>query len=211
MVWLCLLAILLITAESALVIRFPALLRNFRYQSFCLALLTLLAAYREGSLTLYLIALLLFSLKVLLIPHLFEVLIKRIGTSDQLGLFLNARVSLLLVVILGLISWSFASSAISALNYQTQLTLGTACFVVLTGVFLMVTRIKALAQVIGLLITENGVFLAATVIPGGMPFFVEIALFFDILVSVMILGLFIYRINAIFTHIDVSKLSGLRG
>jgi hydrogenase-4 component E len=81
----------------------------------------------------------------------------------------------------------------------------------LTGVFLMVTRIKALAQVIGLLLTENGIFLAATVIPGGMPFFVEIALFFDVLISVMILGLFIYRINAIFTHIDVSKLSGLKG
>lgn len=211
MVWLLLLAILLITAETALVTRFPALLRNFRYQSLCLALLTLLAAYREGSLELYLIAFLLFILKVLLIPHLFDVLIKRIGTSDHLGLFLNTQVSLLLVIVLGLVSWSFARSVIPAPAYLEQLTLGIACFALLTGVFLMVSRVKALAQVIGLLMTENGVFLAATVIPGGMPFFVEIALFFDILVSVMILGLFIYRINAVFTHIDVSKLSGLRG
>jgi hydrogenase-4 component E len=211
MTWLCLFAILLITAETALVSRFPALLRNFRYQSFCLALLTALAAYREGSLGLYFIALLLFSLKVLLIPHLFAVLIRRLSSSDHLGLFLNAQISLLLVVVLGLISWSLARSVIPAPAYQAQATLGVACFAMLTGIFLMVTRIKALSQVIGLLLTENGVFLAATVIPGGMPFFVEIALFFDILVSVMILGLFIYRINAIFTHIDVSKLSGLRG
>lgn len=211
MAWLCLFAILLITAETALVSRFPALLRNFRYQSFCLALLTLLAAYREGSLELYLIAGLLFSLKVLLIPHLFDVLIKRIGSSDHLGLFVNSQVSLLLAVVLGLLSWSLARSVTPAPAYLEQVTLGVACFVMLTGIFLMVTRIKALAQVIGLLLTENGVFLAATIIPGGMPFFVEIALFFDILVSVMILGLFIYRINAIFTHIDVSKLSGLKG
>jgi hydrogenase-4 component E len=211
MAWLCLFAILLITAETALVSRFPALLRNFRYQSFCLALLTLLAAYREGSPELYLIAFLLFSLKVLLIPHLFDVLIKRIGASDHLGLFLNTQVSLLFAAVLGLISWSFALSIVPAPAYLSQATLGIACFVLLTGVFLMVTRVKALAQVIGLLLAENGVFLAATVIPGGMPFFVEIALFFDILVSVMILGLFIYRINAIFTHIDVSKLSGLKG
>ena len=211
MIWLLLFAILLITAETALVTRFPALLRNFRYQSLCLALLTLLAAYREGSVELYIIAGLLFILKVLLIPHLFDVLIKRIGSSDHLGLFLNAQVSLLLVVALGLISWTFARSIMPAPAYLEQLTLSVACFVMLTGVFLMVSRIKALAQVIGLLLTENGVFLAATIIPGGMPFFVEIALFFDILVSVMILGLFIYRINAIFTHIDVSKLSGLRG
>jgi hydrogenase-4 component E len=211
MAWLFLFAILMITAETAVVSRFPALLRNFRYQSFCLALLTALAAYREGSLELYLIAFLLFSLKVLLIPHLFDVLIKRIGSSDHLGLFLNTQVSFFLVVLLGLISWSFARSVIPAPAYLAQATLGVACFVMLTGIFLMVTRIKALSQVIGLLLTENGVFLAATVIPGGMPFFVEIALFFDILVSVMILGLFIYRINAIFTHIDVSKLSGLKG
>ncbi|MDD4179240.1 MAG: hypothetical protein PHH14_04235 [Candidatus Margulisbacteria bacterium] len=211
MTWLLLFAILLITAETALVTRFPALLRNFRYQSLCLALLTLLAAYREGSIELYIIAGLLFSLKVLLIPHLFDVLIKRIGSSDHLGLFLNAQVSLLIVIVLGLISWYFASSVVAAPAYLQQLTLSAACFVMLTGIFLMVSRIKALAQVIGLLLTENGIFLAATVIPGGMPFFVEIALFFDILVSVMILGLFIYRINAIFTHIDVSKLSGLRG
>ena len=211
MTWLLLFAILLITAETALVTRFPALLRNFRYQSLCLALLTLLAAYREGSPELYIIAGLLFILKVLLIPHLFDVLIKRIGSSDHLGLFLNAQVSLLIVVVLGLISWYFAGSVVAAPAYLQQLTLSVACFVMLTGVFLMVGRIKALAQVIGLLLTENGVFLAATIIPGGMPFFVEIALFFDILVSVMILGLFIYRINAIFTHIDVSKLSGLRG
>ncbi|MFA5113692.1 MAG: hypothetical protein WC529_05300 [Candidatus Margulisiibacteriota bacterium] len=211
MVWLCLFAILLITAETALVSRFPALLRNFRYQSLCLALLTLIAAYREGSPELYLIACLLFSLKVLLIPHLFDVLIKRIGSSDHLGLFVNSQVSLLLTVVIGLLSWSLACMVIPAPAYLEQATLGVACFVMLTGIFLMVTRIKALAQVIGLLLTENGVFLAATVIPGGMPFFVEIALFFDILVSVMILGLFIYRINAIFTHIDVSKLSGLKG
>jgi hydrogenase-4 component E len=211
MVWLCLFAILLITAETALVTRFPALLRNFRYQSLCLAGLTLLAACREGSVELYIIAGLLFSLKVLLIPHLFDLLIKRIGASEQLGMFLNAQVSFLLVVGLGLIAWTFARQVIPAPAYQAQATLGVACFVALTGIFLMVSRIKALSQVIGLLLTENGVFLAATVIPGGMPFFIEIALFFDILVSVMILGLFVYRINAIFTHIDVSKLSGLRG
>ncbi|MCU0640653.1 MAG: hypothetical protein MUC35_01030 [Candidatus Margulisbacteria bacterium] len=202
---------MLITTETALVSRFPALLRNFRYQSLCLALLTLLAAEREASPELYVIAGLLFGLKVLLIPHLFDVLIKRIGASEQVGLFLNTQVSLLLAGALGLLAWAFAGALIAAPAYLTQATLGIACYITLTGILLMVTRVKALAQVIGLLLTENGVFLAATIIPGGMPFFVEIALFFDILVSVMIFGLFIYRINAIFTHIDVSKLAGLKG
>jgi hydrogenase-4 component E len=44
-----------------------------------------------------------------------------------------------------------------------------------------------------------------------MPFFVEIAVFLDVFVSVIIMGLFIYRVNKLFTHIDVNKLSSLKG
>ena len=44
-----------------------------------------------------------------------------------------------------------------------------------------------------------------------MPFFVEIAIFFDVFVSVLIMGFFVYRINKLFTHIDVNKLSRLKG
>jgi len=211
MIWLALFAILLLTAESALAQRFPALLRDFRYQSFFLAVITFLAAWQSGSLELYLITALIVAIKVLLIPHLFMVLIKRIKSSDHLGLFINPQLSLLLTIALGWIAWSFSSQVINSPAYLDRLILGVAFFTMLVGVWLMVSRIKALAQVIGLLMMENGVFLAATVIPGGTPFFIEIAVFFDILVSAMILGLFIYRINTIFTHIDISKLSRLRG
>ena len=44
-----------------------------------------------------------------------------------------------------------------------------------------------------------------------MPFFVEIAIFFDIFVCVIILGMFVYKINKVFTHIDVSKMQELKG
>ena len=211
MTWILLFLIFVITAETAMINRFPVLLRSFRYQSLCLALLTLLTAYREASLELYIIAFLLFVIKVMLIPWSFNILVKRIKTSEHLGLFINQPIALTFMVIIGLISWYFANMIILAPHYLAQLTILLACFIMLTGVFLMISKIKALGQVIGLLMTENGVFLAATIIPGGMPFFVEIALFFDILISVMILGLFVYRINAIFTHIDVSELTGLKG
>ena len=75
----------------------------------------------------------------------------------------------------------------------------------------MIFRMTALAQIIGLLTMENGLFLLASTVAGGMPFFVEIAIFFDVFVSVIIMGLFVYRINRFFTHIDVTKLSRLKG
>ncbi len=86
-----------------------------------------------------------------------------------------------------------------------------AFFMVLTGLFLMISRITALAQVVGLLVMENGLFLLASTVSGGMPFFVETAIFFDVFVSVLIMGFFVYRINKLFTHIDVNKLSRLKG
>ena len=75
----------------------------------------------------------------------------------------------------------------------------------------MVFRRKAVGQVIGLLIIENGSFLTAVALCGNMPFFVEIAIFFDIFVFAIILGIFIFRINELFTHIDIDKLKTLRG
>ena len=83
--------------------------------------------------------------------------------------------------------------------------------VILMGMFIMIFRIKAIAQIVGLLVTENGLFLAAASVSGGMPFFVEIAVFFDIFLCVIILGLFVYKINKAFTHIDVHRLNGLKG
>jgi hydrogenase-4 component E len=75
----------------------------------------------------------------------------------------------------------------------------------------MVSRMKALGQVIGLLVMENGIFLAASAIAGGMPFFVEIALFFDVFVFVIIIEVFVYKVNRLFTHSDTSKMSELKG
>jgi len=82
---------------------------------------------------------------------------------------------------------------------------------VLTGVFIMIFRMKAIAQVVGLLVMENGLFLTAVTLCGSMPFFVEIAIFFDVFMCAIILGIFVFRINELFTHIDVDKLTRLKG
>jgi len=81
----------------------------------------------------------------------------------------------------------------------------------LIGLFLMTARMQALAQIVGLLVMENGLFLAGASVAGGMPFFVEIAIFFDVFLCVIILGVFVYRIRKVFTHIDIYKLTELRG
>jgi hydrogenase-4 membrane subunit HyfE len=191
--------------------RTPALIRSFRYQSFCLFLATLIIALQEHELDLYIIAGLLFILKVALIPHFLSRIIKRIKASEDLGLLINPQLSLLWALGFTYLSWVFTNNFIVLAPGAGASMLAIAFFVVFAGLFLMIFRMTALAQIIGLLVMENGLFLVASTVSGGMPFFVEIAIFFDVFVSVLIMGFFVYRINKFFTHIDVNKLSHLKG
>lgn len=191
--------------------RMTALIRSFRYQSFCLFLVTLMIALREHQSDLYVIAGLLFVLKVSLIPHILYGIINRIKANEDLGLFINTQLSLLGALAFTYLAWIFAIHFISPSNEIRTSMLAIAFFIVLAGIFLMIFRMTALAQMVGLLVMENGIFLLASTVSGGMPFFVEIAIFFDVFVSVLIMGFFVYRINKLFTHIDVNKLSRLKG
>lgn len=191
--------------------RMPPLIRGFRWQSLFLFLATAMMASREGQAELYVIAGLLFALKVCLIPHVLFRIIRRIRASEELGLFINAQLSLILALAFTYIAWAFTVHFIAPRDPMQASVLAVAFFIVMAGIFLMIFRMTALAQAIGLLVMENGLFLLASTVSGGMPFFVEIAIFFDVFVSVLIMGFFVYRINKLFTHIDVNKLSRLKG
>ena len=191
--------------------RMPALIRSFCFQSFFLFLATFLIARQEHQLDLYIVAGLLLIFKVLIIPYLLNRIIKRIKVSQDLGLFINAQMSLFCVLLFTYLAWVFSAQVIAPDSQEQTRILAIAFLVVLVGLFLMISRMTALAQIVGLLVMENGLFLLASMVSGGMPFFVEIAIFFDVFVSVVIMGFFVYKINKLFTHIDVNKLTHLRG
>jgi hydrogenase-4 component E len=75
----------------------------------------------------------------------------------------------------------------------------------------MVNHGKALMQIVGLLVLENGIFMAALTTTFGMPLVIEIGVFFDLLMGILIMGVFAFRIRDTFEHLDVSKLRRLRG
>jgi hydrogenase-4 component E len=81
----------------------------------------------------------------------------------------------------------------------------------LIGLGLMIARRKALSQVAGLITMENGVYLAALVATYGLPLAVELGVFFDLLVGVLLLGVFTYRINQTFDTINTDRLRALKG
>ncbi|MDD5731190.1 MAG: hypothetical protein PHN57_08725, partial [Candidatus Omnitrophica bacterium] len=208
---LILFGVLVSTYLMVIAKRSTGLIRAFRYQSFCLFLATLSIALTEKQLALYAVAGLLFVIKVFAIPRFLYRFLNKIKANEGLGLFINAQLSLLFALGFTYLAWVFAKQLIVSQSLLASIVPALAFFMVLIGIFLMTFRMTALAQIIGLLVTENGLFLLASTVSGGMPFFVEIAIFFDVFVSVIIMGFFIYRINKLFTHIDVNKLSRLKG
>ena len=208
---LIILAIILGTYLMVIAKRIASLVRGFAIQSFFLVLYTLVQAHRERSPELYAVAALLFGLKVMVIPYSLNKISRKIKVNDNLGLFLNTQLSLIFATVFTYGSWVFSKMIVPLQDAGTAMMLTASFTVVLAGLFIMVFRMKALSQTVGLLVMENGIFLLASSIAGGMPFFVEIAIFMDIFISVIILNIFVYRINKLFTHVDVGKLTKLKG
>ena len=82
--------------------------------------------------------------------------------------------------------------------------------VILLGLLMMISRRNAVSQVIGFMSIENGLILAATAAK-GMPLVVEISVAFSILVALIVIGIFLFRIRERFDTVDVHALERFRG
>ena len=196
---------------SVIAKRLTALVVYFRLQSIFLFLYVLYMALGQVHIELFVISILILILKVIIVPFMLLRIMRRINVEDGLGLLVNPQVSLIIALIFACLSYLFAYKAMSLVLSVQSAAFVISITAVCIGLFIMVSRMKALSQVIGLLFMENGIFLAASAVIGGMPFFVEIALFFDIFVFIIITEIFVYKVNRLFTHIDVSKMKSLKG
>ena len=202
---------LIITFLLVISKRVTALVRTFRLQSIFLFLYTFYMGLSQHHFELFIVSGLVFLLKVVAIPFVLLRIMRRIHAEEDMGLLVNPQLSLVIALILAYLSYLFAHNAMSLANLAESAAFTVSITTVCVGSFIMVSRMKALSQIVGLLVMENGIFLAAGSIAGGMPFFVEIALFFDVFVFVIIIEVFVYKVNRLFTHIDTSKMRSLKG
>lgn len=191
--------------------RITALIRTFRMQSVFLFLYTLYIGLNQRHPGLFVVCGLVFALKVVVIPFVLFRIVRRINVEEDLGLLVNTQLSLVISLIFAYFSYLFAHNVMSLADSPESSAFIAAITAVCIGFFIMASRMKAISQIIGLLVMENAIFLAASAISGGMPFFTEIALFFDIFVFVVIIEIFVYKVNKLFTHIDTSKMMSLKG
>jgi hydrogenase-4 component E len=187
-------------------------IRLFALQSLMLAAIAAIVAYFHNNATdVYLVAGLTLVGKVFFLPWLLNRIVRRIQIEQEIEPLLNATASMLLCGGFTLLGYIVARP-FTSLERLGNNTLAIAITLLLTGFFLMFNRRKAITQVLALLTVENGVMLAAVALTSyGMPLVVELGIFFDVMVAVMVLGILVYRIRATFASMDVSKLSQLKG
>jgi len=186
-------------------------IRLFALQSLMLTMIAAIIAYFHDAREVYLVAFLTLIGKVWFLPRLLNRLVRRIQIDQEIEPLLNATASMLLCGGLTLLGYIVARP-FTSLERLGNNTLAIAITLLLTGFFFLFYRRKAITQVLALLSVENGVMLAAVALTTyGMPLVVELGIFFDVMVAVMVLGILVYRIRETFASMDVSKLSQLKG
>jgi hydrogenase-4 component E len=211
--WITLLAAGMLVIQLLMVVQGMLLtnIRLFALQSLMLAAIAAIIAYFHNAAHVYWVAGLTLIGKVFFLPWLLNRIVRRIQIHQEIEPLLNSTASMLLCGALTLLGYIVARP-FTSLEKLGNNTLGIAITLLLTGFFLMFNRRKAITQVLALLTVENGVMLAAVALTTyGMPLVVELGIFFDVMVAVMVLGILVYRIRETFASMDVSKLSQLRG
>jgi hydrogenase-4 component E len=186
-------------------------IRLYAVQSLLLAIVGATIAIAQGRHELFVTAAITVVLKTVLIPWFLMRVIDRIGIHREIEPFLNVPASLLVCVGLTVVGYRVSTGFPSAEHDVSHHLIGVALSMLLIGLFLMVTRKKAITQILALLTVENAVFLVAVGVTSGMPLVVELGIAFDVILAVLVLGILVHRIVDRFESMDVSRLSRLKG
>jgi hydrogenase-4 component E len=190
--------------------RIISLIHLFAAQGLVLFLSTVLVAWLSDQTHLYGSAALTLALKVITLPWILHRLIRRLNIKWDVETLINIPSMMLVGIVLVILAFNLALPISQLAGTVTRSTLGIALASVLLSFLMMITRSKAVPQVIGFLSMENGLFFAATGAVYGMPMVVEFGVALDVLVGALILGIFMFQIRERFDSVDTRHLEKLK-
>ena len=190
--------------------RITSLINLFTLQGAALVAASVLLAYATKQPDLYVSAGLTLVLKVILIPWMLHRIIRRLNVRWDVETLINIPTTMLVGIALVIFSFSLALPISRLSESIASGSLGIALACVMLAFMMMITRSKAVPQVIGFLSMENGLIFAATTVTNGMPMIVEFGIALDVLVGVLILGVFMFQIREKFDSLDIQHLEALK-
>lgn len=189
--------------------RMLSMIHVFAWQGLLLSATTALVALVSGQHHLYTSALLTLCLKAMLIPWILHRLIIRLGIQSEVESLVGPARVLLAGASLVVFSYWVALPIVQISTLITRNTIAVSMAIVLLGMLMIITRSKAVSQVVGFMAMENGLFFAAVVSTYGMPMVVELGIAFDVLVAVILFGVFFFQIRASIDSLDIDRLNRL--
>jgi hydrogenase-4 component E len=149
------------------------------------------------------------TVKAYVLPRLLRWAMREAAVKREVEPLIGYMGSLLLgVLALGV---SFAVARRLPTIEQTGLLIPVALLSLIIGLIVLITRNKAVTQVVGYLVFENGIFLFGLTQVERVPFLVEVGVLLDVFVGVFIMGIVVFHINREFDTISAAQLSNLHG
>jgi hydrogenase-4 component E len=151
-----------------------------------------------------------FAIKAVVIPYLLFRSIREAQVRQEVELVVRPYLSLLMGGGIVVIAFSSLRVLPNPGPPLSPMVVPAALSIVLIGFFLLISRTKAITQVLGFLVLENGIFLFGMTLVAEFPLTVELGVLLDLLVGVFVMGIMVYHINRTFDHIDTRALATLR-
>ena len=190
--------------------RIAGLITLFAWQGAALAASAALVAWATDQHHLYYSAALTLVLKVIAMPWFFYRTVKKLDVRRDVEPMINIPTTMLIGIVLVIFAFNLALPISEFSGTVMRSTLGIALACVLLGFLMMITRRKAIPQVIGFLAIENSLFFAATSATYGMPLVVELGVALDVMVGVIVLGIFFFQIREAFDSLDLKHMEKLK-
>jgi hydrogenase-4 component E len=149
-------------------------------------------------------------LKGVLIPRMLFHAIREVTIRREVEPIIGFIASLLLGAVSTALAVLYSKTLPIAQEHMASLVVPTALSTVLTGFLLLTTRVKAISQVVGYLVLENGIFIFGLLLVEAMPFLVEVGVLLDLFVAISVMGIIIYQISREFDTVSTRKLSALK-
>jgi hydrogenase-4 component E len=190
--------------------RMTGLVNTFALHALVVSLSVAWQAYIQHAPHLYITASIALTVKAIVIPMALHRIIVRLGIHRTIepvvgiGQTMLAGIGLVALSIMVMLPITAEAGTLAREDLAFSLS------VILLGLLMMISRRNAVSQVIGFMSIENGLILAATAAK-GMPLVVEISVAFSILIALIVIGIFLFRIRERFDTVDVHALERFRG
>ena len=187
-----------------------AIVRLLALQGAFIAGLAVVVAAQEGGVVPYLVALGLLGLKAFAIPMVLRRVLADTGEARETEPIVNVAASLLAAALLTLLAYVVSQPLVALAPSPATRALPVGVAVVLLGFFVLVTRRRALSQVVGFLLLDNGIATTAFLAASGVPLVVELGVSLDVLLVVLVLQILAARMRQTFGGTDLDELNELR-